>query len=118
MIIDAPPVLPVTDAAVLTASADGALVVVSAGKTLDTHLRDALANLQAVHGHTSASSSTGWPIELRLLRRLLRAAPDASTPRRSQARSTGRTVPGRRSAETRSPFVRSIPAKRSIPTLL
>jgi Mrp family chromosome partitioning ATPase len=42
----------VTDAAVLTASADGALVVVSAGKTLDTHLRDALANLQAVHGHT------------------------------------------------------------------
>jgi capsular exopolysaccharide synthesis family protein len=52
VIIDAPPVLPVTDAAVLTASADGALVVVSAGKTLDTHLRDALANLQAVHGHT------------------------------------------------------------------
>ncbi|HEY7717179.1 MAG TPA: polysaccharide biosynthesis tyrosine autokinase [Pedococcus sp.] len=52
VIVDAPPLLPVTDAAVLTASADGALVVVSAGKTLDTHLRDALANLQAVHGHT------------------------------------------------------------------
>ena len=41
-----------TDAAVLTASADGALVVVSAGQTLDTQLRDALTNLQAVQGHT------------------------------------------------------------------
>ena len=26
--------------------------MVSAGKTLDTHLRDALANLRAVQGHT------------------------------------------------------------------
>ncbi|WP_177180232.1 polysaccharide biosynthesis tyrosine autokinase [Pedococcus cremeus] len=52
VIIDAPPLLPVTDAAVLTASADGALVVVSAGQTLDTQLRDALANLAAVNGHT------------------------------------------------------------------
>jgi capsular exopolysaccharide synthesis family protein len=52
VIVDAPPLLPVTDAAVLTASADGALVVVSAGQTLDTQLRDALTNLQAVNGHT------------------------------------------------------------------
>ena len=52
MIVDAPPLLPVTDAAVLTASADGALVVVSAGQTLSTQLRDALANLGAVQGHT------------------------------------------------------------------
>ena len=52
VIVDAPPLLPVTDAAVLTASADGALVVVSAGQTLDTQLRDALANLGAVQGHT------------------------------------------------------------------
>jgi capsular exopolysaccharide synthesis family protein len=52
VIIDAPPLLPVTDAAVLTASADGALVVVSAGQTLDTQLRDALTNLTAVNGHT------------------------------------------------------------------
>ena len=35
MIIDAPPLLPVTDAAVLTRSADGALVVISHGGTLD-----------------------------------------------------------------------------------
>jgi capsular exopolysaccharide synthesis family protein len=52
VIIDAPPLLPVTDAAVLTAAADGALVVVSSGRTLDTQLRDALGNLKAVNGHT------------------------------------------------------------------
>ena len=52
VIIDAPPLLPVTDAAVLTASADGALVVVTAGQTLDTQLGAALASLQAVQGHT------------------------------------------------------------------
>lgn len=52
VIIDAPPLLPVTDGAVLTAAADGALVVVTAGKTLDTQLGAALASLQAVQGHT------------------------------------------------------------------
>ncbi|QGN56586.1 polysaccharide biosynthesis tyrosine autokinase [Nostocoides sp. HKS02] len=52
VIIDAPPLLPVTDAAVLTASADGALVAVSAGRTLDTQLAAALGTLNAVQGHT------------------------------------------------------------------
>ena len=52
VIIDAPPLLPVTDGAVLTAAADGALVVVTAGKTLDTQLGAALASLHAVQGHT------------------------------------------------------------------
>jgi capsular exopolysaccharide synthesis family protein len=52
VIIDAPPLLPVTDAAVLTASADGALVVVTAGHTLDTQLAAALGSLNAVQGHT------------------------------------------------------------------
>ena len=51
VIIDAPPLLPVTDAAVLTASADGALVVVTAGQTLDTQLGAALHSLRAVQGH-------------------------------------------------------------------
>jgi capsular exopolysaccharide synthesis family protein len=51
VIIDAPPLLPVTDAAVLTASADGALVVVTAGQTLDTQLGAALHSLHAVQGH-------------------------------------------------------------------
>lgn len=52
VIVDAPPLLPVTDGAVLTAAADGALVVVTAGRTLDTQLGAALASLQAVQGHT------------------------------------------------------------------
>ncbi|WP_109210459.1 MULTISPECIES: polysaccharide biosynthesis tyrosine autokinase [Microbacterium] len=45
VIIDSPPLLPVTDAAVLTTAADGALVVVSAGKTTYDMLQKALANL-------------------------------------------------------------------------
>jgi capsular exopolysaccharide synthesis family protein len=51
VIIDAPPLLPVTDAAVLTASADGALVVVTAGQTVDSQLAAALGSITAVQGH-------------------------------------------------------------------
>ena len=50
VVIDAPPLLPVTDAAVLTAISDGAFVVVSSGKTLDSDLGAALGHLEAVHG--------------------------------------------------------------------
>jgi capsular exopolysaccharide synthesis family protein len=50
VLIDAPPLLPVTDAAVLTAVSDGALVVISSGKTLDTELSAALGHLAAVNG--------------------------------------------------------------------
>ncbi|MBK6886789.1 MAG: polysaccharide biosynthesis tyrosine autokinase [Tetrasphaera sp.] len=51
VVIDAPPLLPVTDAAVLTANADGALIVISAGKTLDAQLDGAIAHLEQVSGH-------------------------------------------------------------------
>jgi capsular exopolysaccharide synthesis family protein len=51
VILDAPPLLPVTDAAVLTAAADGAILVVNAGRTLRTQLGSALASLDAVQGH-------------------------------------------------------------------
>ncbi|MGH3330120.1 MAG: polysaccharide biosynthesis tyrosine autokinase [Nocardioidaceae bacterium] len=50
VVVDAPPLLPVTDAAVLTAVADGAFIVISTGKTLDTELGAALAHLEAVSG--------------------------------------------------------------------
>ncbi|MBA2954564.1 polysaccharide biosynthesis tyrosine autokinase [Nocardioides sp. CGMCC 1.13656] len=50
VIIDAPPLLPVTDAAVLTTHADGALVVISHGRTLDTELKAALGHVYAVQG--------------------------------------------------------------------
>jgi capsular exopolysaccharide synthesis family protein len=52
VIIDAPPLLPVTDAAVLTRSADGALVVISHGGTLDSELAASLSHITAVHGRT------------------------------------------------------------------
>jgi capsular exopolysaccharide synthesis family protein len=50
VIVDAPPLLPVTDAAVLTRHSDGAIVVVSHGKTLDTELGESLSQLAAVQG--------------------------------------------------------------------
>ena len=52
VIVDAPPLLPVTDAAVLTAVTDGAFVVLSTGKTLDTELEAALNHIEAVSGRT------------------------------------------------------------------
>ncbi len=50
VLVDAPPLLPVTDAAVLTAVSDGAFLVVSSGRTLDTELGAALDHVQAVRG--------------------------------------------------------------------
>jgi capsular exopolysaccharide synthesis family protein len=52
VIIDAPPLLPVTDAAVLTRSADGAIIVISHAGTLDTELAASLGHISAVHGRT------------------------------------------------------------------
>lgn len=52
VIIDAPPLLPVTDAAVLTRSADGAIIVISHGGTLDTELTVSLNHIATVHGRT------------------------------------------------------------------
>src|SRR3954447_422247 len=52
VIIDAPPLLPVTDAAVLTRSADGAIVVITHGGTLDSELQSALNHISTVHGRT------------------------------------------------------------------
>lgn len=50
VVIDAPPLLPVTDAAVLTRSSDGAIIVVSYGSTLDTELEGTLHQLSTVQG--------------------------------------------------------------------
>src|SRR4051794_2595038 len=50
VIIDAPPLLPVTDAAVLTASASGAILVVRAGSTRKEQVKHAVENLQGVGG--------------------------------------------------------------------
>ena len=50
VIVDAPPLLPVTDAAVLTHSADGAIVVVGAGRTTIDVLKKAMNNLERAGG--------------------------------------------------------------------
>jgi tyrosine-protein kinase len=52
VIIDAPPLLAVTDAAVLSRSADGAIVVISHGGTLDSELAASLNHISQVHGRT------------------------------------------------------------------
>ncbi|MEV7648976.1 polysaccharide biosynthesis tyrosine autokinase [Arthrobacter sp. NPDC089319] len=51
VLIDAPPLLPVTDAAVLSKVADGSLVVISAGKTTEDEVGKALGNLRRVDAH-------------------------------------------------------------------
>ena len=48
VILDAPPLLPVTDAALLAAQADGALLVVRHGKTTRDQLRHAVERIEAV----------------------------------------------------------------------
>lgn len=52
VIVDAPPLLPVADAAIMTRDADGAIVVVRHGKTTQEQLRQALARVQQVGGRT------------------------------------------------------------------
>ena len=52
IVIDAPPLLPVTDAALLTSQSDGALIVVRHGKTTKDQLRHAVERLEAVGGRT------------------------------------------------------------------
>jgi capsular exopolysaccharide synthesis family protein len=48
IIMDTPPLLPVTDAAVVAANADGAVLVTRCGKTSQARIRMALASLRAV----------------------------------------------------------------------
>lgn len=50
VILDAPPLLPVTDAALLSTSADGVMLVISAGRTVDTEVETCLESLSAVNG--------------------------------------------------------------------
>lgn len=51
VILDSPPTLPVTDAAVLASAADGALIVISAGKTTFDTLQRAVDNITKAKGH-------------------------------------------------------------------
>lgn len=55
VIIDAPPLLPVTDAGLLTKASDGALLVVAVGKTFKEQLRLATKLLGQINGHLLGS---------------------------------------------------------------
>lgn len=50
VLIDAPPLLPVTDAAVLSRAADGAILVIRTGRTTQEQLGQSLGNLDRVKG--------------------------------------------------------------------
>ena len=50
VLIDTPPLLPVADAAILTAQTDGAMVVCSANKTTFDMLAESVVSLRRVHG--------------------------------------------------------------------
>lgn len=61
LIVDAPPVLPVTDAAILTAVADGAILVVRYGKARRDQVEKATAALSQVGGHLIGTILTFVP---------------------------------------------------------
>jgi capsular exopolysaccharide synthesis family protein len=50
VILDAPPLLPVTDAALLSTSTDGVMLVISSGRTVDHELETCLGSISAVNG--------------------------------------------------------------------
>ncbi|UKA66831.1 polysaccharide biosynthesis tyrosine autokinase [Arthrobacter sp. FW306-05-C] len=61
VIIDAPPLLPVTDAVLLSRIAHGAIVVVRAGRTTTDQLRKALGNLRKVNASVLGTLINGLP---------------------------------------------------------
>lgn len=61
VIIDAPPVLPVTDATILAAAADGVLVIARYGKTKRDQLARAVDNLRGVNANVLGAIMTMTP---------------------------------------------------------
>lgn len=63
VLIDAPPLLPVTDAAVLSRVADGAIVVIRTGRTTQEQLHQSLGNLEKVKGRVLGAVLNYVPIK-------------------------------------------------------
>ena len=61
VIIDAPPILAVTDAAILSRDTDGALMVAAAGKVSKAQLASALESIKTVDGHVMGVVMTMVP---------------------------------------------------------
>jgi capsular exopolysaccharide synthesis family protein len=66
VLFDAPPVIAVTDAALLASKLDGALLVVSAGQTRRDHALQAKALLERIHVHIVGSVLTNASVDRRL----------------------------------------------------
>ncbi|UTT68806.1 polysaccharide biosynthesis tyrosine autokinase [Arthrobacter sp. DNA4] len=63
VLIDAPPLLPVTDAAVLSRAADGAILVIRTGRTTQEQLDQSLGNLDKVKGRVLGAVLNYVPIK-------------------------------------------------------
>jgi len=68
VLFDAPPVIAVTDAALLASKLDGALLVVSAGQTRRDHALQAKALLERIHVHIVGTVLTNASVDRRLKR--------------------------------------------------
>ena len=66
VLFDAPPVIAVTDAALLASKLDGALLVVSAGQTRRDHALQAKALLERIHVHIVGTVLTNASVDRRL----------------------------------------------------
>lgn len=66
VLFDAPPVIAVTDAAVLGTKADGVLLVISAGRTRRDHAQRARELLERVHVRVVGAVLTNAPVDLSL----------------------------------------------------
>lgn len=98
VIIDAPPLLPVTDAAILTTHADGALLVVSAGKSTTVELEQSLANLSLVSAKVLGVVVNRAPLKGSLATRYGYYGDDYES--RNETPSTPTTQPDSRSPQT------------------
>ncbi|WP_018768747.1 polysaccharide biosynthesis tyrosine autokinase [Arthrobacter sp. 162MFSha1.1] len=63
VLIDAPPLLPVTDAAVLSRAADGAILVIRTGRTTQEQLDQSLGNLVKVKGRVLGAVLNYVPVK-------------------------------------------------------
>lgn len=88
VIVDAPPLLPVIDGAVLSALADGCLVVARFARTTSSHLTEATSSITRVHADVLGL----------VLNRMPRAATATRTRRKSYAADSDRRRPRRPAA--------------------
>ena len=97
VILDAPPLLPVTDAALLAAQADGAIIVVRHGKTTRDQLSHAIERVEAVDAKAVgvvinlAPAKRKRRLRVRLRLRLRLRKPQGAGQRRVREARAGRT---------------------------